>query len=228
MRAELTPTSVQSLNEIRGSAWNLVEIALDNGFGERELKILGQLVHKTKKFFGYSSYAKLARDVGVSSRVLSDRVNRWQYPPSLFNYQRVLRGLIRICDRALDDYETGPPGAHSSNATWVPLPMRLRKKATEIGELLAELILIIRGSNDPRAVDAMLGPIHKAQLIATLETALEVLKAPMVEVGLLTRTSRWLFGIGKRAGELGVKSAVAQLSDKVGKGLADLISKIFS
>ncbi|MGD0867081.1 MAG: hypothetical protein ABSA49_16155, partial [Rhizomicrobium sp.] len=47
------------------------------------------------------------KEVVVSSKVLLDRVNLYQRPPSIFNFHRTLHCLIRIFYHALNDESDG-------------------------------------------------------------------------------------------------------------------------
>ena len=60
----------------------------------------------------------------------------------------------------------------------------IQSKIATISDLISTIISNVERSNLPEA-EQILSQIEKKQLIAILETALEILKAPMVEVGCL-------------------------------------------
>jgi hypothetical protein len=67
----------------------------------------------------------------------------------------------------------------------------IQSKIATITDLISIIISNVERSNLPEH-EQLLNSIEKKQLIAILETALEVLKAPMVEVGLLKKARQWL------------------------------------
>lgn len=93
----------------------------------------------------------------------------------------------------------------------------------EISTLLEESVRLARGTNLPPPERA-LSDIERAQLIALLETALQMLKAPLVEKGLLTTL--------KNAAKAGAENSVQKHSElALGFGLSklwDLIVKLLS
>jgi hypothetical protein len=224
MRASLTPTSEAKLLELRRLAAALLAKAPQTGFNRQDRNTLSKVIQETKRFFGYSSYTKMAADVGVSSRVLLNRAKRPEETPSLFYYQRTLHGLICLIDHALADGEEDVPEAiKGRHAEWLPVPVSMQSKVSLIGELVADVVVHLRTANDLSAFDDVVNPINRAQLIAILETTLAILKAPLVEVSLLKRSSRWLFRVGKVATDKGFTAAIGSLAGEASKEIIKLI-----
>ena len=212
---------------MRTTGLRLAEKALVDGFNESDLKTLSMLINEVKRYFGYPSYAKLARDVGVSSRVLLDRAKRPLVAPLLFNYQRTLQGLIRICDEGLGEDEGSlPPSLQSLKAQWIPAPESLREKMQFVSVMLADIVVQLRGRNDGESLEELLDPVGRAQLIAALETSLEILKTPLVEVGLLGKVARWLGSLAKSSVDRGVSVAVGVLAAEGAQELIKLIAEL--
>ncbi len=69
-------------------------------------------------------------------------------------------------------------------------------------------------------MDQIIDPIRRSQLIAALETALSVLRAPIVEIGLLQRAARLLRGFGGTMVEQGTDKVsgvvIEEIADKLG------------
>lgn len=87
-----------------------------------------------------------------------------------------------------------------------------------VSELLDEVVLIAKTTNLPED-QAALTDIERAQLIVILETTLAVLKAPMVEPGLLKKTA----GIAR---EVALKTAKTKAEFALGAGLEHVASKL--
>ncbi len=227
MGGNLSAESRRKITALRETALSLTEDALTNGFNTDDLKTLAVTIDAIRMLFGYRSYARMAKEVGVSSRVLLDRVKRYEHPPSLFNYHRTIQGLIRICDRSLNDETEGlPDSLRSARIGWFPIPEHLHGKVVLVCELLSQIAVQIRGKNEQPSIADLLDPIDKAQLMATLETVLVLLKAPLVEVSLLRRLSRWLLSVGKSAATHGTAMAIGVLADEAGSALGKLVLEL--
>ncbi len=225
MHTGLTPSAEIRLLDMKSRALGLLAKAAESGFGEEDCLALGDIIVSAKSFFRYSSFAKMAADVGVSTRVLSDRAKRPRIAPSLFNYQRTLSGLVRICDQVLLGLEPElPETSRPSPAEWLLVPPSLRMKTAHVSELLSSIILQLRGVNDPGALADGLEEVDKAHLISLLETTLVVLKAPMVEAGLLKRSAKWLGHLGTKAADRASMAALGALATEGAHELIKIIS----
>ncbi|MBZ0229765.1 MAG: hypothetical protein K8F58_15125, partial [Bauldia sp.] len=81
----------------------------------------------------------------------------------------------------------------------------------QIGALvqqLQELVQLAKGSNSRNGRSSILTELERSQLIAVLETALALLRSPMVEVGFLRRLTGWLGRIGQRAAQREAETAL--------------------
>ncbi|MDP8997624.1 MAG: hypothetical protein M3O03_11580 [Pseudomonadota bacterium] len=94
---------------------------------------------------------------------------------------------------------------------FVPKNNETKQKIKLISELLDDIVLQVRSSNLPPS-EQLLTDIEKAELIAILQTALNILKSPMVESGLL----KTLEGTLK---ELGIKAAREKIQQGLGIGM---------
>ncbi len=116
---------------------------------------------------------------------------------------------------------------HFSATTWaaVPKTSEIQEKISLIAELLDSLILNINSANLPPSEQA-LSEIEKQQLIAVLETALQMLQAPLVEKNLLEETSDLLGNATRKAAEKSVQEALETLGKKAIYHLIELIKLI--
>ncbi len=95
---------------------------------------------------------------------------------------------------------------------------RAKEIITAVSELLEEAVLRAKSNNLPED-HAALTEIERAQLIAILETTLAMLRAPMVEPGLLKKTARV-------AQEVAQKAATTKTEEALGTGLGYLSKKL--
>ncbi|MDP9569793.1 UNVERIFIED_ORG: hypothetical protein J2W66_000253 [Agrobacterium larrymoorei] len=104
---------------------------------------------------------------------------------------------------------------------WVYVKQGSRAKQiiSDVSELLDEAVLLAKTTNLPED-QAALTDIERAQLIAILETTLAVLKAPMLEPGLLKKTARL-------ATEIAEKTAKKNAEEALGMGLRFMAKKLW-
>ncbi|HEX4270640.1 MAG TPA: hypothetical protein VHZ32_04605 [Rhizomicrobium sp.] len=215
----------RDLQETRNTLALFLNRAAMDGVGKYEVDYLSAAIPRIQAGLGYASLSALARDVGVSARVLGDRTGKYPSPPRLYNYQRIVQGLMDLCDRFLSENVLDAPiEFRGYPAEWRLVPASMAGRITEVGRLLAEIVLEIRGRNDTVEIDQIIDPVRRAQLIAALETTLAILKAPMVEVGFLQRVQKMLKGLaGKMLG-----TGLDQISKKVADVAADKLDEIIS
>ena len=103
----------------------------------------------------------------------------------------------------------------------------MKQKIGAISALLDSIIEQIGGSNAPPEEQA-LTEIERAELIAILETALHVLRAPMVEKGLLKKAQSILKRGADKAVEKGVQEGVGSLMHAARERIGELIMYLFS
>lgn len=102
-----------------------------------------------------------------------------------------------------------------------------KQKIALISAALDGIITQMRSSNLPPA-EQLLSEIERQQLIVVLETALAVLKAPIVEKGLLVRTKEDLQKAAKDATEKQVQQGVGELASYAATLIKELIKGLFS
>ncbi|RDJ16941.1 hypothetical protein B5K06_00720 [Rhizobium grahamii] len=95
----------------------------------------------------------------------------------------------------------------------------------DVSELLDEVILLAKTTNLPEA-QAGLTDIERAQLIAILETTLAMLKAPMIEPGLLKKTAKMAKDVAQKAAKTKVEEALGASLEHVAKRVAELIANL--
>ncbi|OCJ15293.1 hypothetical protein A6U87_24420 [Rhizobium sp. AC44/96] len=102
---------------------------------------------------------------------------------------------------------------------------RAKEIIIDVSELLEEAILLAKTTNLPEA-QAGLTDIERAQLIAILETTLAMLKAPMVEPGLLKKTARVANDVAQKAAKTKVEEALGAGLEHIAKRVAELIANL--
>jgi hypothetical protein len=221
---QLTPSAEATLLGWQREALTLLEKAPKDGFDENDCKKLGRIARDVRVFLGYKSIARMASDLGVSAKVLSDRMKHPIFPPSLFNYQRTLSGLVSLIDKTLfdGDHDAKTP-ISGAIIEWRTVPSSLREKASLLSELFTDIVRQVRAINDISTLSDGFDQADKNYVISLLETTLALLKAPMVEIGLLKRTATWLKRFSANAGE---KAALTALGAVAGEGAHQLLNLI--
>lgn len=102
----------------------------------------------------------------------------------------------------------------------------IKVKISAVASLLDSILEQTVRANVPPE-NQILTKIEREQLIAILETALNVLRSPMVEKGLLRKTQVLLTRGAESALEKGMQSGLGMLMGITGSRLAELVAMIF-
>jgi hypothetical protein len=102
---------------------------------------------------------------------------------------------------------------------------RTKEIIVAVSELLDEAVLLAKTTNLPED-QAALTDIERAQLIAILETTLAVLKAPMVELGLLKKTASIAREVAEKTAKKKVEEGLGFGLGLAAKKLAELIASL--
>jgi hypothetical protein len=100
-------------------------------------------------------------------------------------------------------------------------------KIGAISPLLDSIIVQTKGANEPPD-QQILTEIERKRLIAILETALNVLRSPLVEKGLLRKTQTILKKGAESAAEKGVQQGLGKLLESACARIVELIVMLFS
>ncbi len=179
-------------------------------YNDRDLRELAAILREIRAGIAGND-TRMSEVIGISAKSIANTYSRGN-SPRYVNFVRMVSGGIELCRKAELDESIDPGLAglfeHSGEvADWRTIPKHaLQRKISELASSLDEVLLLARGSNTTN--ELVLTDIQRAQLIAMLETGIVLLKAPMVEVGLLRRLTKWLKGIGKRAAESEIESAL--------------------
>lgn len=103
----------------------------------------------------------------------------------------------------------------------------IKMKIGAVSALLDSIIEQSRGANAPPDQQA-LTELERQQLIAILETALNILRSPLVEKGLLKKAQSALKKGAENAAEKGVQQGLGKLMEGAGARIAELIAMIFT
>jgi hypothetical protein len=96
-----------------------------------------------------------------------------------------------------------------------------------IASLLDTIVEQVQHSNAPPR-EQLLTEIERQQLIAILETALTVLRSPLIEKGLLAKTQSVLKRGAESAAEKGVQQGLGKLMEGAGARILELMGRLFS
>jgi hypothetical protein len=112
--------------------------------------------------------------------------------------------------------------------TWVAIRAtpEIKRQIGLIGSLIDNILLQVRHANAPEG-EQLLSEIERAQLIAILETALNVLKSPLAEKGLLKKAKTILNKGAESAAETGVQQGLGELMREATQQIGDLIRALF-
>jgi hypothetical protein len=102
---------------------------------------------------------------------------------------------------------------------------RAKEIIAGVSELLEEAVLRAKTNNLPED-HAALTEIERAQLIAILETTLAMLKAPMVEPGLLKKTASVATDVAQKAAKTKVEEALGASLGYAAKKIAELLANL--
>lgn len=156
------------------------------------------------------------------------------------------RGYLRklesehVGDGAPQDYEANqdsltqeladahpPPPIQVWTEQWVYVKRGSRAKEiiADVSDLLDEAVLLAKATNLPEE-QAALTAIERAQLIAILETTLAVLKAPMVETGLLKKTASLAKEVAQSTAKTKTEEALGIGLEHIAKRILELIASL--
>lgn len=196
--------------------------------------------------------SELARRLHISPKLLNNFVRHYK-PVSvkeakvlvskLISYLKSIEGEIAanevddVPDETLEIAEANLVEADSltqsslspniSATEWVALPKSdvVKKSIAAVSVLLDSLVTLATSSNLPDAERA-LSPIERAELIAILETAIQILKAPLVEKGLLSKLKSGLGDVVSKTASKKTEQALGQAADEALKALTDILTKL--
>lgn len=130
--------------------------------------------------------------------------------------------------RTAEDPQRPPAAATKSfNASvWAPIPEadEIKAQIAQISLLLDSVVRLARTTNLPEE-ERSLSAIERAELIAILETALLILKAPLAEKSLLDRASEQLKRTAGKVAAKKTETALGQLADEAARALWEFISQ---
>ncbi len=150
-----------------------------------------------------------------------------------------LRSFLKSEDQS---FSPGPRAAQQSTKNLPPaLPFTVaaeqwvavkisseqKMKIGAIASLLDSIIEQTSRANAPHD-QQLLSEIERQQLISVLETALNVLKSPLLERGILRRARSALKNGAESAAERGVQQGLGKLMEAAGARIAELIVGLFT
>lgn len=118
-------------------------------------------------------------------------------------------------------------GWGGTTAQWVRVEFTndTKQKIAVVSAILDTILVQVKGAN--RTADEVLTDIERAQLVAVLETVLQVLKAPMVEKSLLTKAQEALTRVTSRTAEKQAEQGLGKATGEGARMLLDLIKSLF-
>lgn len=221
--------------ELLNRLYNLRQKVQTGTYNEENLEELASIIRDIRHDF-VGNDTRLSEVCGVSSSVIAATYNG-RNRPKFFNFMKMLSGAESVCKRELafpgsQDVNMSNSGDSEFmtrwNADWVRID-RSQKIITDVVGALERLVVFAERSNtkdDDLHSGDQLTLIQKAQLTQVLETALAMLKSPMVEKGFIGKLGRWLAKIGMRTAESSAESALENAAKHGADALSDLIGQI--
>ena len=111
--------------------------------------------------------------------------------------------------------------------SWVHTGHRkaVKEKILLLSTTLEETLELIINSNLPEDMRAI-SELERAQLVALLQTTLQMLKAPLVEKGLLRKLAEITGEISKKTAHKKAEQGLGSMLDRAGALLVDLLSRL--
>ena len=118
-------------------------------------------------------------------------------------------------------------GWGGSTAQWVRIEFTndTKHKIAAVSAILDTIVVQLQGTNS--SAERVLTDVERAQLVAVLETVLQVLKAPMVEKSLLSKAQEALKRVAGRTAEKQTEEGLGNAISEGARMLSDLIKTIF-
>ena len=198
------------------------------------------------RLLDWSSTAYVENSLGINSSLLSKFVKMRGTIPR--HQASAIASRLRTLVKSMDQVSsTAPPWREAAKPPkkkeavppkekpvvvagqqWVSVgtSSQIKIKIAAISSLLETIIEQTSRANAPPE-DQILSELERQQLIAILETALNVLKSPLAEKGLLKRAGKLLRDSGIKAAEKGVQEGLGQLMIAASKRILELIHLIF-
>ena len=130
-------------------------------------------------------------------------------------------------DRVVERNPPNPIPVWAETWTYIRPGSRAKVIISELSDLLDEILLFAKSTNLPED-QAALTDMERAQLIALLETALLMLKGPMVERGLLKKLSNAAEEAAIKAARKSVEQGMAEAISVAAPRIWELIKSLIS
>lgn len=206
------------------------------------------------ELFGYwTAYdSELARRLQISPKLLNNFIRHFKpisvqeakvLVSKLISYLKSIEGEIAAQETVEDQHDSTEvvstakdqedeqqatrEGVRLAASEWAELPKSdtVKKSIAAISILLDSLVIIANSSNLPEERRA-LSKIERAELVAILETALLILKAPLVEKGLMSNLMSRLGEVVSKTATKKTEQALGQAADEALEALGAILSKI--
>lgn len=153
----------------------------------------------------------------------------------LLSYAKSLEGSISELDTSQSKATNKRELARSPNSVsfealrvdavqWVQVPRSnsVQELISTASTLMESIVVLSNSSNLPDA-ERVLTKIERAQLVAILETTLAILKAPMIEKGLLKKAGKGLGEVVEQVARKKSEAALGELATQAVKALGELL-----
>jgi len=192
-------------------------------------------------FSGGTTY--VGHDLGINSSLLGKFIKgrgtiqkhvARKIADRLRSYLRSQDQVLQQADKKEEPTPPSPPKREDiktvtiAGDTWIGVKSssEVKLKIGVISMLLDSIIEQTTRANEPED-QQLLTAIERQQLVAILETALNVLKSPMVEKGLLKKAREVLRKGAESTAEKGVQQGLGKLMEAAGQRIAELIGLLF-
>lgn len=183
-----------------------------------------------------TAYTEMAKRLGIAASTLTKFVKmrgKVKVQTAKAVTER-LRTFLRSLDHATPQKSrpirrelVSQPQFSFSGEKWIEIarPSDLSLKIAAIANLLNNIIEQVNRTNLPDDEQA-LSAIERHQLVAILETALNVLKSPLVEKGLLRRAQEGLKKASGRAVEKEVQQGLGKLAASAAAKISEILASL--
>ena len=201
---------------------------------------LMELIMELNEWSNSAYNTDLARELGFQPSVISKFVkNKGKVQTRLarkladrsitYMRSREARAEVKTLRRSPNSEQPQPP---PSDFVVQPVAWRvvvrtpeIQDKISEVARLISELLDLTASANIPPTQRA-LSELERRQLIAILETALNVLRSPMVEKGLLKKTGSMVKRAAAKAAEKQVEIAFSAVGAALGAAIVELLKQL--
>lgn len=185
-------SGIGKADTLRKRAKALKNRVSSGGYGQNDLEEFWSIISNTPNTLGVSSSQLSEASDGMTAHFFSSVV-RDRRSPKLTNMLKALAAVVSIADERLADIdEERAKEAAQSETGWIANPIYLDREAIENAERSLRDIIEFLNRNNSLSNIHDVDEYWRSNLINTLETALALLKAPLIEKSIFRSSAEGL------------------------------------